>query len=82
MRVASYSTAALLSFAVISGATEIGLHGYKFFVFRAGGVGQTPGNETDQQFLGREAATTHQVMAPKGRHARKPHHLVVVHAKR
>ena len=76
MRVATYSTAALLSFAVISGAAEVGLHGYKFFVFRGGGVGQTPGDETDQQFLAREAAAAHHDAAPKGRHARKSHQLV------
>jgi len=79
MRIATASTAALLSFAVITGAAELGLHGYKFFVFRAGGVGQTPGNETDQQFLNREAAAAHHVAAPKGRHAKKSHGLVEVH---
>jgi hypothetical protein len=79
MRIATYSTAALLSFAVISGAAEIGLHGYKFFVFRGGGVGQTPGNETDQQFLAREAAAAHHAAAPTGRHARKSHGVVEVH---
>jgi hypothetical protein len=73
MRIAKYSTAALLSFAVISGVAEAGLHGYKFFVFREGGVGQTPGQETDQQFLNREAAAAHQAAAPKGRHAKQSH---------
>jgi hypothetical protein len=79
MRIATYSTAALLSFAVISGAAEIGVHGYKFFVFRGGGVGQTPGNETDQQFLAREAAAAHHAAAPRGRHARRSHGVVEVH---
>jgi hypothetical protein len=79
MRIATYSTAALLSFAVISGAAELGLHGYKFFVFRAGGVGQTPGNETDQQFLARQAAAAHHAAAPRGRHARRSHGVVEVH---
>jgi hypothetical protein len=69
MRVASYATATLMAFAVLTGATEIGLHGFKFFVFRGGGVGQTAGSETDQQFLARQAAP-HHVAAPKGRHAR------------
>jgi hypothetical protein len=81
MRIATYSSAALLSFAVISGVTEAGLHGFKFFVFRAGGVGQTPGNETDQQFLAREAAAAHHAQAPKGRHARKSHGTVEIHHK-
>jgi hypothetical protein len=72
IRIAKYGTATLLLFSVITGAAEIGLHGYKFFVFRAGGVGQTPGNETDQQFLAREAAAAHHhPVAPKGRHHRK-----------
>lgn len=81
MRVASYATASLLLFSVIAGATEIGLHGFNFFVFRAGGVGQTAGNENDQQFLARQAAAAHHVATPKGRHARKSHETVVVHKK-
>jgi hypothetical protein len=69
MRVASYGTATLLAFAVLTGATEIGLHGFKFFVFRGGGVGQTSGSETDQQFLARQAPPHHvPAPAPKGRH--------------
>lgn len=71
MRIATFATATMLLVAVISGATEIGLHGFRFFVFREGGVGQTPGNETDQQFLSRQAAVSHHVVAPKGRHHRK-----------
>jgi hypothetical protein len=58
MRIAVCGTAGLLSFAAISGATELGLHGYGFFVFREGGVGQTHGHETDQQFLARTSAAT------------------------
>lgn len=81
MRVASYATASLLLFSVIAGATEIGLHGFNFFVFRAGGVGQTAGNENDQQFLARQAAAAHHVATPKGRHAKKSHETVVVHKK-
>jgi hypothetical protein len=65
MRIAACGTAALLSFAAISGGAEVGLHGYKFFVFREGGVGQTPGHETDQQFLAREAAAAHHAGSPK-----------------
>jgi hypothetical protein len=81
MRVASYATASLLLFSVIAGATEIGLHGFNFFVFRAGGVGQTAGNENDQQFLARQAAAAHHAATPKGRHAKKTHETVVVHKK-
>ena len=79
IRVAAGATAALLSIAAISGATEIGVHGFKFFVFRAGGVGQTPGNETDQQFLARQAAAAHHVAAAKGRHVKKSDQALEVH---
>jgi hypothetical protein len=80
MRIATYATAALLLFSVICGAAEVGLHGFQFFVFREGGVGQTPGTETDQQFLAREAAARH-VVTPKGHHLRKPHEDVKAHHK-
>jgi len=57
IRVAAVATAALFLFAVITGATEIGLHGFTFFVFRQAGTGETgPGAPTDQQFLVQEAA--------------------------
>jgi hypothetical protein len=72
MRVTTYATTALLLFAVITGAAEMGLHGFKFFVFRPGGTGETSGSETDQQFLARQAVTAHHVVAPEGRHAIKP----------
>jgi hypothetical protein len=42
MRLTRVVTAALLLFALIAGTTEIGLHGYSFFVFRAAGTGSTP----------------------------------------
>jgi hypothetical protein len=73
MRIAKYGTATLLLFSVVTGVTELGLHGFKFFVFRAGGVGQTGGNETDQQFLARQNAAAHHAVAPKGRHHRPSH---------
>jgi hypothetical protein len=79
MRIASYATATLLAFAVATGATEIGLHGFKFFTFREAGVGQTSGNETDQQFLAQKAAATHHAAAPKGRHHKKAHPTPEVH---
>jgi hypothetical protein len=66
MRIASYTTAALVSFALIFGATEIGLHGFKFFVFRESGQGQSTDGPTDQQFLTQQTAAHHQ--APTGRH--------------
>jgi len=72
IRFATWATATLVLFAVICGATEVGLHGFKFFVFRGGGVGETGGTETDQQFLARQAAA-HHVVAPKAPHDRKSH---------
>ena len=41
IRVAAVATAALFLFAIISGATEVALHGFSFFVFRSTGVGET-----------------------------------------
>lgn len=73
MRVTTCATAALFLFAAATGATEIGLHGFRFFVFRGGGVGETSGTQTDQQFLAHRAAAAHHVAAPKGRHAIKSH---------
>jgi hypothetical protein len=69
MRVATAGTAALLSFALIAGVTEIGLRGFPFFVFRDAGTGETRSTApTDQQFLAREAAAAHHTATPKGRH--------------
>jgi hypothetical protein len=82
MRIAACGTAALLSFAVISGAAELGMHGYKFFVFRAGGVGQTPGNETDQQFLARQRAEAQHAAAAKASHRHGMAHQVVLSEKK
>jgi hypothetical protein len=58
MRIVTAATATLFSFAVLTGATELGLHGFKFFVFRQTGTGETgqPDHETDQQFLAQQAA--------------------------
>jgi hypothetical protein len=39
--VAAAATAALFLFAIVSGATEVALHGFSFFVFRSTGVGET-----------------------------------------
>jgi hypothetical protein len=41
IRVAAAATAALLLFAVTAGTTEVALHGFAFFVFRAAGTGET-----------------------------------------
>ncbi len=77
---ACVATLALLGAA--TGAAELSLHGFKFFAFRAGGVGQTSGNETDQQFQARQArqaAAAHHIVAPKEHQAKKPHHHAEVH---
>ena len=37
----SIFTAALVVFALTAGATEVALHGFKFFAFRAAGTGET-----------------------------------------
>ena len=78
MRIATGATAVMFSIAAITGAAEIGLHGFKFFVFRGGGTGETAGSETDQQFLAQQAAaakaaakpTAHKAHTP-GRHSAK-----------
>jgi hypothetical protein len=69
IRIAAGGTAALLSIAAIGGLTEIGSHGFNFFVFREGGQGETPGNFHDTNFLARQAAQAqHHEAAAKGRH--------------
>ena len=74
VRVAAAATSALFLFAVATGATELGLHGFKFFVFRQTGTGETgqPDTETDQQFLAKEAAAAHHA-APKRRQVIRSH---------
>jgi hypothetical protein len=79
MRIATFATAALVLAAITAGGAEIGLHGFKFFVFREGGVGQTSGSETDHDFLTRQAAATHHVVTPKGRHHKTSHLTAAVH---
>ena len=44
MRVMTAFTAAMVVFALTAGATEVALHGFKFFVFRAAGTGETSGS--------------------------------------
>jgi hypothetical protein len=79
MRIATGATATLLALSVIGGAAQIGKHGFKFFVFREAGVGQTSGNETDQSFLTKQKAAAHHAAVPKGRHHKKPAQAVEVH---
>jgi hypothetical protein len=40
-RFAAIAAAALILFALVSGTTEVALHGYRFFVFRSVGTGET-----------------------------------------
>jgi hypothetical protein len=56
LRVAAAATAAFVLVALSAGTAELALHGFTFFVFRGGGVGETGGTATDQQFLAKEAA--------------------------
>jgi hypothetical protein len=51
-----------------AGATEIGLNGYRFFLLRENGIGQTNNNVTDTGFLAQRAKAAHHAAAPKGRH--------------
>jgi hypothetical protein len=44
MRLTSVAAAALVVCAAVAGSTEIGLHGFKFFVFRSAGTGATNGD--------------------------------------
>jgi hypothetical protein len=44
MRLTSVAAAALVVFAAAAGSTEVGLHGFKFFVFRSAGTGATNGD--------------------------------------
>jgi hypothetical protein len=44
IRVAAAATAALLFAALAAGTTELALHGFAFFVFRAAGTGETNGS--------------------------------------
>jgi hypothetical protein len=44
VRVMSVFTAAMVLFALTAGGTEVALHGFKFFVFRSAGTGETSGS--------------------------------------
>jgi hypothetical protein len=59
----------------IGAATYTSIDGFKFFVFRETGQGETPktqsfANDTDNNFLARRAAAQHQASASTGRHAK------------
>jgi hypothetical protein len=42
IRVMTVFAAALFLFALVSGSTEVALHGFRFFAFRSAGTGETP----------------------------------------
>jgi hypothetical protein len=44
VRAMSVFTAALVLLALTAGASEVALHGFKFFVFRSAGTGETSGS--------------------------------------
>jgi hypothetical protein len=75
MRVASAATAVLFSVAAVTGAAEIALHGFKFFIFRETGVGESgPNAPTDQQFVAQQAVAAKAAAArahTPGRHSAK-----------
>ena len=73
MRIATAATATLFSFAIITAAAEIGMHGFNFFVFRSSGTGETGANPgTDQQFLAHQAAAAKAAAAhTPGKHSAK-----------
>jgi hypothetical protein len=79
MRKVAACVAALCLLGAATGGSELALHGWKFFVFRGGGVGQTSGTETDQQFLARQAAAARRDAAPAGRHHKSTHAGLEVH---
>jgi hypothetical protein len=75
MRAFVWATAGMLAFASIAATTEIAEHGFSFFTFREGGVGETPGSATDQQFeahrvneRGNTLPVAHTTAAPTGKH--------------
>lgn len=68
MRVATAGTAALVAIAAIGAATYTSIHGFRFFVFRESGQGETPGHFTDNDFLAQQAAAQHHDAASAGRH--------------
>jgi hypothetical protein len=65
MRMVVAVVAATVLFAVTAGATELGLHGYPFFVFRSAGTGATPsGGLNEDQGPGQPRAPRAHIHAP------------------
>jgi hypothetical protein len=65
MRIVVAAVAALVLFAVMAGATELGLHGYPFFVFRSAGTGATPsGGLNEDQGPGQPHAPRAHIHSP------------------
>jgi hypothetical protein len=83
MRRISVAAAALVLFVAVSGATEIGLHGLRFFVFRSAGTGATNGNGLQEnQGPGQpDAPGTHHTKAahPAAQHHSKAAHPAAQH---
>jgi len=48
IRLTALGAAALVVFTAVAGSAEIGLHGFKFFVFRAAGTGATNGDGLEE----------------------------------
>ena len=72
MRIVASAVAVLMVFGVTAGATEVGLHGFRFFVFRSAGTGATPGSGLNEnQGPGQPDAPKAHVHAPKA-HAPTP----------
>jgi hypothetical protein len=66
----------MVLFAVTAGSTEIALHGFRFFVFRAAGTGSTPdsGLQEDQGPGQPDAPGTHRHLTVPQHKPRKHHH--------
>ena len=81
MRFAVIATSALFLVAVAAGAAEIHLHGWKFFIFRSTGTGETgrgPGGLQEDQGPGQPdapKATPSQIKVQPS-----PHSTVTVHS--
>ena len=76
MRLSRLAVAAMVLFAVTAGSTEIALHGFSFFVFRAAGTGSTPdsGLKEDQGPGQPDAPGTHRHVTVTQHKPRKHHH--------
>ena len=76
MRLSRLAVAAMVLFAVTAGSTEIALHGFSFFVFRAAGTGSTPdsGLKEDQGPGQPDAPGTHRHLTVTQHKPKKHHH--------